>query len=190
MSSPTLRSDLPPQLADLISQYDACSKRAIAVADGLTPERLTRRPAPESWSIAECFVHLTLSHAPFPALLTAAFAEARDAGQTGTGPFKADLRGRLVKWGLEPPPRIKLKAKAPFQPVKIDSPERVLPDFLDLQGRLEDCIRAAAGLRIDRVKIVSPVDSRVKYNVFAALQIIAAHERRHLWQAERVRASG
>jgi hypothetical protein len=181
--------DLSPQLTDLISQYEACSKRAIAVAEGLSPERLTRRPAPESWSIAECLAHLTLSHAPFPALLTAAYDEARTTGQLGNGPFKADFMGRLVKWGLEPPPRIKLKARAPFQPVKIDAPERVLPDFLDLQEQLVERVRAAEGLRIDRVKVVSPVDSRVKYNVFAALQIIAAHDRRHLWQAERVRSS-
>jgi hypothetical protein len=28
----------------------------------------------------------------------------------------------------------------------------------------------------------------VKYSLYAAFRIIAAHDRRHLWQAERVRA--
>ena len=29
-----------------------------------------------------------------------------------------------------------------------------------------------------------PFDSRVKYNVYSAFLIVAAHQRRHLWQAE------
>jgi hypothetical protein len=189
MSSPAPHADLPPQLAGLVRQLDDCSRQAAAVVEGLVPEQLARRPAPESWSIAECIAHLTLSNTPFPPLLTAACAEAHRAGLVGAGPFKADLMGRLLKWTLEPPPRLKIKARAPFQPVRIEPVERVLPDFLAVQEQLVACVRAAAGLAIDKVKVVSPVDGRVKYNAFAALQIAAAHERRHLWQAERARAT-
>jgi hypothetical protein len=32
--------------------------------------------------------------------------------------------------------------------------------------------------------MISPFDSRVRYNLFSAFRIIAAHQRRHLWQAE------
>ena len=35
-----------------------------------------------------------------------------------------------------------------------------------------------------RMKIVSPFDKRVRYNLVSAFHILAAHERRHLWQAE------
>jgi hypothetical protein len=45
-------------------------------------------------------------------------------------------------------------------------------------------VRAADGLPIDAVKITSPVDARARYNVFAALSIMARHQHRHLWQAE------
>jgi hypothetical protein len=189
MSSPVQHADLPQQLADLIRQYDECSEQASSIVDGLTPEQLARRPAPESWSVAECIAHLTLSNAPFVPLLTAACAEARGAGLVGNGPFKPDLMGRFVRWALEPPPRFKVKAKAPFQPVDFGPAERVLPEFLDMQERMKACVRTAAGLAIDRIKVVSPVDSRAKYNAFAALQIVGAHERRHLWQAERARAA-
>ena len=46
------------------------------------------------------------------------------------------------------------------------------------------CVRDADGLPIDAVKITSPVDARARYNVFAALSIMARHQHRHLWQAE------
>ena len=139
------------------------------------------------WSIAECVTHLTLSNRPFPPLLRAAFDEVRRAGRLGSGPFKVGLMGNLLKWSLEPPPRLKFKAKASFRPVEFGPAERVLPDFLEAQEQIEACVREAAGLAIDQVKVVSPVDARVKYNGFAALQIVAAHERRHLWQAEQAR---
>jgi hypothetical protein len=181
-------ADLSPQLAELLEQYDACSARATSVVEGLSDEKLARRPAPERWSIAECIAHLTLSNAPFPAIFATAWENARANGLVGDGPFKPDLIGRLLKWTLEPPPRIRIKARAPFQPVHLESPGRVLADFLDVQQQIIGSVRTAKGLRVDRVKVVSPVDARLKYNAFAALQIIGAHERRHLWQAERVRA--
>jgi hypothetical protein len=95
--------------------------------------------------------------------------------------------GKLLAWSLEPPPWLKFKAKAPFQPVEFGPAERVLPDFLAVQEQIEACVHEATGLAVDRVEIVSPVDARAKYNGFAALQIVAAHERRHLWQAEQAR---
>jgi hypothetical protein len=187
MTASPQKTNLPSQLDDLVRQLGLCSERATAVVAQLTPEQLAKRPAPESWSIAECITHLTLSNRPYPPLLRAAYAEGRRAGRLGSGPFKEGLMGRLLKWSLEPPPRLKFKANAPFQPVEFGPAERVLPDFLALQEQIEACVHEAAGLAIDQVKVVSPVDTRVKYNAFAALQIVAAHERRHLWQAEQAR---
>ena len=45
-------------------------------------------------------------------------------------------------------------------------------------------MRAARGLPIGRVGVVSPFNGRMKYNLFAALSILARHQHRHLWQAE------
>ena len=187
MTSTPASPALAPQLEDLIVQLDDCSRRARELVDGLSPAQLAARPAPESWSVAECIEHLTLTNRPFPALLRGVYDEARRGGLVGDGPFKTDLMGRLLVWTIEPPARLKVKARAPFQPVDVGDPGRVLPAFLELQEEIKACVREAAGLRLDKVKIPSPVDARVKYNAYAGLRIIAAHERRHLWQASRAR---
>ena len=44
--------------------------------------------------------------------------------------------------------------------------------------------READGLPIDRVKIASPFNTRLRYNVFSAFSILPRHQHRHLWQAE------
>ena len=43
------------------------------------------------------------------------------------------------------------------------------------RGRMAEILRSIASL---------PVDARARYNVFAALSIMARHQHRHLWQAE------
>jgi hypothetical protein len=48
--------------------------------------------------------------------------------------------------------------------------------------------RDVDGLPVDRIKITSPFDARLKYNLYAALTILPRHQHRHLWQAERVYA--
>jgi hypothetical protein len=45
-------------------------------------------------------------------------------------------------------------------------------------------MRTAIGLAIDEVTVESPVYARLSYNVYGALRMLAAHERRHLWQIE------
>ncbi len=60
-----------------------------------------------------------------------------------------------------------------------------MADFERLQADVIDCVSAANGLPIDRVKLVSPFDTRVRYNLYAALTLVPRHQHRHLLQAER-----
>ncbi len=62
-----------------------------------------------------------------------------------------------------------------------------LERFDYLQQELQVRIDRSAGLALDRLRLVSPFDARVKYNLYATFCIIAAHQRRHLWQAEQVK---
>ena len=62
-------------------------------------------------------------------------------------------------------------------------------EFASLQSKLSELLNAARGLDLGKVKIISPFDKRVKYNVFSAFRILVAHQRRHLWQAEQAVAA-
>jgi hypothetical protein len=44
----------------LAEQLDEIRRRAEALARGLTPAQLTKRPHPGKWSIAECIAHLNV----------------------------------------------------------------------------------------------------------------------------------
>ena len=69
-------------------------------------------------------------------------------------------------------------------PKAVEPMGEVLERFDYLQGELLVRLDRAAGLALDSVKITSPFDARVKYNLFSAFSVIPVHQRRHLYQAE------
>lgn len=187
MATQTASVALPAQLDDISHQLRAASDHAREVVRGLTPAQIAQRPAANSWSIAECIAHLTLTTDAFLPLLRDALDKARSSGPFADGPFRPDWFGRLLIWFIEPPARMRVPTQAAFVPVVTDRPERALDDFLDRQIRLQRLLPTAVGLALDRIRIPSPFNQRLGYSVVSALLVIPAHQRRHLWQAERAR---
>ena len=147
---------------------------------------MTVRPASNKWSVAECLVHLNLTSEAYLPVWRAALTEARARGLAGAGPFRLDFWGKVFTWFLEPPPKLRFPAPPGFQPLKIPRGDEVLPAFLACQDQVLRVITDAQGLPLDQIKIRSPFDRRVRYSVWSSFCANAAHQRRHLWQAERV----
>jgi len=174
-------------LEDLEPQFRAIADRASTLVAGLADvAALTRRPKPDSWSVAECLAHLNISADFYFPLWHRELAQARRDGRAADPPYRLDFWGWALVWTLEPPPKFRLRAPSKSQPVEIGSPESVLPGFLDRHRRIIETLHSARGLAVDKIKLVSPFDSRVSYSIWSSFCLTASHERRHLLQAERV----
>ena len=176
-----------PQLAKLNEQFARAADLAKAACTGLTEEQLTLRVDSAEWSIAECLVHLNLSSETFLSELNKACIEARQRQLHGDGPFRKDLRGRVLRWFMMPPARIKVRARSILEPSMIGPVEKALPRFLELQCELQKLIEEADGLDLNRMMITSPLSKLVRYNLFACFEIVIAHQLRHLWQIEHIK---
>lgn len=179
-----VHTHLNEQLAEINGQLAKAAQRAHALVGDLRTYQLNLRPEPERWSIAECLVHLILFSEAFLPVIEAACERARGNSLLGQGPFKVDLIGRVLKLTLEPPARIRLETTDPFKPIVVEPLDDILPRFLARQANLCFAIEQADGLDLNRIKVTSPVSSRIRYNLFSCFVLIAAHQRRHLWQAE------
>ncbi|MGH9602141.1 MAG: DinB family protein [Terriglobales bacterium] len=177
-----------PQLEQIRREVEESSEHARKLVSGMDEEQLRRRPAAGRWSVAECIAHLTKSAEVNLPRLDAALSEAEQRNLRSDGPHQLDIVGGLLKWSLEPPYRMKVKTTAPFEPDAMDGVAQVLPRFLASQSEILARVERAQGLALDQVKITSAFNGRVRYNAFAAFHIILAHVRRHLWQAEQVKA--
>lgn len=176
----------PSQLEALETELDEATARAHRLVAGLGPDGWTRRPTPERWSPGEQIVHLNLASRAYLPLIRDALARARERGLAGDGPFRRDFFGWLLGRLTEPPVRFRVKTTAQFIPqADLAPPEEVMREFDALQGEVKAEIRDARGLALDRVDVTSPFDSRVRYNLYSALRLIPAHQRHHLWLAEK-----
>ena len=173
------------QLDEVKVQFDAASSRARQLLTVSGAEALTRRPQPDRWSAAECVSHLTLTNGHYPPLIR----EALEQAPAGEGPYRMDFRGRLLRWILEPPYRSGVKTMPSMEPVAGESPEQVLTGFLASQEELLKLLESARGKALEKTTITSPFSKRMRYNAYSCFQVLAAHERRHLWQAEQALAS-
>jgi DinB superfamily len=146
-------------------------------------DALRTRPAPSRWSALECVVHLNLAtEAMLPGIRQA--IEQAPARPNDKQTYKLDLAGRLLAWSLEPPVFLKLKAPKLAEPTDSSDPVPTLQEFERLHDELVGLLDASAGKAIDQQKVKSPF-ANMHYNAYSAFRIIAAHDRRHLWQARK-----
>lgn len=172
------------QLDEVKAQFEAASSRAKQLLTGNSEDTLTRRAQPDRWSAAECVAHLTLTNQHYPPLIR----EALEKAPPGDGPYRMDFRGRLLRWILEPPYRSGVKTMPSMEPPTGESPEQALAGFLASQEELLQLLEVARGKALGKTTITSPFSKRMRYNAYSCFQVLAAHERRHLWQAEQALA--
>lgn len=173
------------QLEQIRAEFEAATGNARKLLENLSAAQLVRRPGSQQWSAAECVEHLNITTRAYLPLLDQAQMNARKNGILGKGPFRMDLLGRFLRWSLEPPPRFRSKTGKAFEPVDVANASGVLSDFVSLQQQLIARVCASEGLALDHIKIASAFNRSLKYNLLSCFKILASHERRHLWQADK-----
>ena len=172
------------QIETLKVELNASSERAKALFRGHSNEQLLRRPASGGWSAAECIEHLALvTHLFLPDLEGARQKGARESFLSNA-PFKLDLIGGLLLKMVGPSGRFKVKAAAGI-PATLSTADVALQEYLASQQALFEHMEGFAAISLDNIKVASPFNAIIKYNIYSLLRIIEAHQRRHLLQAEK-----
>lgn len=181
---------LPRDLEDLRHQLDAAEREATALVEDLDDERLNWRPSPAAWSIAQCLDHLSATSRVYLDAMEEAAATARRRGWQRRGPIRPGAPSRWFLRELEPPPRRRLRAPrkiAPMAPASRASKAAVGEDFKRQQARARALLAAVADLDLNRARFVNPFVPLVRFTLGTGFLVIAAHQRRHLVQAARLR---
>lgn len=165
-------------------EYRDSVARARELVAGSGLEALRRKGAEGGWCAAECLDHLNLSAEDSMRRIREALAESppRPARRAE----RMSLVGRFIVRNYEPPARRRYTAAATIVPAA--APARIdllLGRFEQAHAQLEKLLEETDG--IDRMRIrVSFADYEWLHpTLFDTFCIVAAHDRRHLWQAER-----
>ena len=176
------------ELRDYLRQFEEAKSSAGILVEGLSEEQFLWSPAPQGWSIAECFGHLNATAESYFPVIDRAILDGRDNGLLGDGPFRHGfLVNRFVKM-MQPPPRRRFKVPGSIFNPKVDTPaEMTCERFITHQDSLMKRVRDADGLDLALVRLISPVSRWFRMSLGQCFNLIATHQRRHLWQAARVR---
>jgi len=180
---------MTPQLEEYQQQFESIKKDGEGLITGLSPYAFNWHSAPGNWSIAECLDHLIVVGNLLIPRIDEAIRDARGKNLQGAGPFRYGIRGKLFVRAQEPPVRRKVRTFPEYVPPTARLTENIQREFMELQDRLIERVKAADGLDLSQMLIRSPAVSWLKFNTAVWFASTAAHERRHLWQARRIRES-
>jgi len=178
-----------PQLEAVAAEFDSARRRLHDLAHTAPADAWLRRADPQRWSMGECVAHLNLTSKAFVPLVEAALTEGRALPRHAGGPYRRNFTGWLLWRFSGPAPRQRVKTAAPFIPSGQQPLAQLLAEFDAWHARQLEYTRAADGFALEKVRIVSPFNAGVKYNLYACLTILPRHEHRHVWQAEQVWAA-
>lgn len=175
------------ELDELQKQFQQIGEQAKTLTQGLSEPQFNWRPNANEWSIEECLAHLIIVGHTEIRLIEKAIQDGRARGLTGNGPFRYGWLERTILRQTEPPVRRRFSAPRRFRPVHGQPITGVLPTFVHVQRQFAQLAAQAEGLDLARIKVSTPMTRLLKFSLGTTLAQAAAHERRHLEQARRVR---
>jgi hypothetical protein len=168
-------------------QFQEIREQAKELTAGLKEDQFNWRPGAGQWSIEECMAHLVMVGNVQVRAVTEAVEDGRARNLTGSPPFHYGHIDRFLIGLTEPPVRQPLPSPRRFIPLHGQPVTAIVPSFQHIQDQFLVQIDRAEGLDLARVKVVTPISQWLKMSLGATFAQAAAHERRHLEQARRVR---
>ena len=157
----------------------------------LSKDVLNKKPNAESWSAAECFQHLLFTNGGYLKHFKEVVAKSQDAdkiktfNQSSTHLFKHSFWGKFIIYFVKPTTKMKSKTSKPFNPSFSKVEPDVVQKYLSHNDELITAISKLRNLDLKKLKMPSPINEKIKYNLGDAIKILVLHDQRHIQQAER-----
>ncbi|MEN8373963.1 MAG: DinB family protein [Gemmatimonadota bacterium] len=178
---------LPAPVADWVVESDRQREELRALIDAYSTEELMWRRGPGKWAIADHVSHLVLTNSAYIPAIAEAARRAKDAELLGTPPYRSSFVGSRFLRMLEPPVVRRFKTMKRLEPSTDDTPPAARVEAFEAgMEHLERVLRGAADVDLGRAKMRSPLMWLMKLTLAEAVQVVLAHNRRHLWLADEV----
>lgn len=149
---------------------------------------LNTRPAPGSWSAAEILQHLIqITQSYYPIVEQVRSGQYRP-GWLWRRTFMTRFFGNFILQSSLPDHKRKVKTMHPWLPEETDYPLGIIQEYREERDRFKTFIGDCKDLLDKGTIIHSPASKRVTYTLERGFDIIVAHEKRHLLQAQQTLA--
>ena len=172
------------EIEALVSQYDAIESDARALVNGLSEEQGRWRARPEAWSVAECLDHLATANRVYLQAMRPPAERALAKGSRRRGPARPGIVGRWFVASLEPPVKSrKMKAPGIIRPREGPALADAFHAFIASHDDSREFLHRFSNIDLARIRFANPFVPGVRFSLATGVHVIAAHDRRHLWQA-------
>lgn len=182
---------LPADLRALLTELDTVDHDLKALTSDLADSVATRRPGTGGWCVTECIGHLATANELYITAMRGPAQRALDGGRLRRGPARPGVLGAVFVSMLEPPPRWWAYLPMPRQL----APGAALPvattllKFRSSQDGIRSFIWSYATVDLAGVTFPNPFIRGIRFSLATGLNVLTAHQRRHLLQAWRARRS-
>lgn len=173
---------------DVATEVDAIRSTVTRMYDGLSAAQLNWQPDEgRRWSMAQCLDHIARTTMMYGARIEDAIGLAASVPEHTAA--RANLMGRWLIWGMEPPVLLKMPTRPSLQPASALDPADVRRAFSNSLDYLASLTDRALHIDATATRYSNPLarDSRL-FNVPTGILVMLAHTRRHLHQAGQVKA--
>ncbi len=172
------------KVAAVTSELDEITAGVRAKFARLSPEQLNWKPSAESWSVGQCIDHLIKTSEIYSEGFAAVADGRHQAGfWERWSPLSSFFGKFLTKYMAKDEKKVTTTER--FVPPS-DVTDDVVERFAASQKELKSLIGRTADADWDKTILTSSFQGLVTYSLRDAYGIIAAHQRRHMRQAERV----
>ncbi len=180
-------AELPDELRTLDGAFAANERNARELVAGLTDAQGAWQPAPGSWSVAECLDHLAVSNRLYVAAMEPSAERARRDGRLRRRPALPGILGGWFAKSLEPPATRKMRAPRTIVPRPSPPLADAAAAFFASHVQVVEFLRRYPDIDLAGVRFPNPFIRGLRFSLATGVHVLAAHERRHLWQAWNVR---
>ena len=178
---------LVEDLQNFHRQFESIKTSAQNLLGDLNELQFNWQPSTDRWSIAQCIDHLVVTGRNSLSDIHRAINEARSKRLFNSGPFRYGLIEKWFVRQMEPPARMTFKAPKAYLPSEYQTYPEIVTSFYGLQAEFLVCIDEANGIDLSKTKVSNAASRWFRLSLGQELAFNAAHERRHLWQAGKVK---
>ncbi len=173
-------------MKDVTSSIGTLREQAARVRSHWT-RALETVPVPQKvpgnqWTPAQILDHITITQHQYVNSLLAAAGEA-PAERAQRAPV-GTLVGRSLRWSMDALSFIRLASPESFRPSAVVDNQASHERFLNDRDRLEMFLSARDLRDLASIRLVSPANSHLRLNAIDVVDVVLAHERRHLRQLD------
>ena len=171
----------------LVKDGEAIAENTESEFSNLNAEQLNWKPAPNKWSIGQCFHHLITTNLQYFSIFDDIINASYQSGLwQRINPLSNWLGTYMVK-NLGPIVKQKFKSPSTFRPSYSEISADIIPHFVEHQRLVLEYFESMEDLPAEKIIIASPASKLVTFSLKHAMEIVIEHEKRHLNQARAIK---